>query len=44
MLVLAYGVYRIPYSPEQAPPAKASIDALDMLAFTGGACLGDCCK
>ena len=30
--------YGTTYSPEQAPPAKASIFALDILAFTGGAC------
>ena len=29
-------------SPEQAPPVKASIYAPVMLAFTGGACPGDC--
>ena len=31
----------IPYSPGQAAAVKASIYAPDMLAFTGGACLGD---
>ena len=29
--------YILPLSPEQAPPVKASICALDILAFTGGA-------
>ena len=31
-------VVSIPESPEQAPPVKASIYAIDILAFTGGAC------
>ena len=34
-----YVIYNmhIPYSHEQAPPVKASICALDILAFTWGA-------
>ena len=33
----------IPKSPEQAPPVKPSILALDVLAFTGGACSWEYC-
>ena len=31
-------ITHVQYSPEQAPPVKASSYVLDMLAFTGGAC------
>ena len=34
-------IIHIPYSPEQAPPVIASTSAVDILAFTGGACSGD---